>query len=59
MQLKHKIFDNYYSIHGKFLEDNIAIKQKWFDNGGGAGDCWFEYREILGAGKIGEEKEEG
>ncbi|MBA7523114.1 Ubiquinone biosynthesis O-methyltransferase, mitochondrial [subsurface metagenome] len=32
MRLRDKIFNRYYSIHGKFLEKDIVLKQRWFNN---------------------------
>lgn len=32
MQIRKKIFNKYYSVHGKFLEKNVEIKQRWFNN---------------------------
>lgn len=32
MQLRNKIFDKYYSVHGKFLDEEIGGRQRWFDN---------------------------
>ena len=48
MELKNKIFDRYYSIHGKFLEGDVTIKQRWFNN-----LCEVNCAEhILSGGKI-------
>lgn len=32
MRLRDKIFNKYYSVHGKFLEEDIVLKQRWFNN---------------------------
>lgn len=48
MQLKNRIFNKYHSVHGKFLDGDRTIKQKWFNN-----LCEVNYAEhILSGGKI-------
>jgi hypothetical protein len=54
MQLRDKLFDKRYQVHGKFLRDELGSRHKWLTRlllailGEGATGCWFEYKETSG-----------
>jgi len=49
MKLRNKIFNKYYSVHGKFLGGEMGSRQRWFNN-----LCEANYAKHIpsGGGKI-------